>query len=203
MVIPNLFAQDYALAFTTVCTLAGVFMVSIIRRASQLRVPVRIQQWGQPFRNIILDYYEVSKDLIKSVKTHPVRSVLGLFCFGAVVYSSRQVPSESSYYAELLDWSNELSLVSETQQNKVSKSHIDKSLHLYANKRLRYVNLGLVAMVMEIPVYPECKNYHNTCVHLQPRWWTFYDRIVDIGIYREWLVIQRKMVDYDINDEYV
>ena len=177
-------------------------MVSIIRRTSQLRVPARIQQWGQPFRNIILDYYEVLQDIVKSVKTHRVRSVLGLFCFGGVVYSARQVPDEHSYYAELLDWSNELSLVNEAQQNKISKIHIDRILHLYANNRLFYVNLGLVAMVMEIPTYPECKNYHNTCKHLQPRWWTFYDRIVDVGMYRKWLVIQRKMVDYDINDEY-
>ena len=175
-------------------------MVTIIRRASRIRVPARIQQWGQPFRNIILDYYEVSQDIIKSIKTHRVRSVFGFFCFGAVVYTSRQVPNEHSYYAELLDWSNELSLVNKTEQNQVSKSHIDRTLHLYASNRLRYINLGLVAIVMEIPTYPECKNYHNTCVHLQPRWWTFYNRIVDVGMYGKWLVMQRKMIDYDINE---
>lgn len=118
------------------------------------------------------------------------------------MYTSRQVPSESSYYGELLDWSNELSLVNKLEQNKVSKSHIERIIHLYANNRLRYINLGLVAIVLEKPTYPECKNYHNTCVHLQPRWWTFYNRIVDVGIYGRWLVIQQKMVDYDINDEY-
>lgn len=186
------------------CTPVGVscLMVSIIRRASQLRVPARIQQWGQPFRNIILDYYEVSQDIVKSIKAHRIRSISGLFCLGAVIYTYRHVPSESSYYGELLDWSNELSLVNEVEQNKVSKSHINRTLHLYANGRLCYINLGLVAIVMEIPKYPECKNYHTTCVHLQPRWWTFYNRVVDIGVYRKWLVIQRKMVDYDINDEY-
>lgn len=177
-------------------------MVSIVRRASRLQVPVRIQQWGQPLRNIILDYYEVSQDIVKSIKTHRVRSVFGLFCFGGIIYSSRQVPCENSYYAELLDWSNELSLVNEAEQNQVSKSHIDRVLDLYASNRLHYINLGLVAVVMERPRYPECKSYHHICVHLQPRWWTFYNRIVDIGMYRKWLVIQRKMVDYDINDEY-
>ena len=116
------------------------------------------------------------------------------------MYSSREVPSEHSYYAELLDWSNELSLVNQMEQNQVSKSHIDRTLDLYASNRLRYINLGLVAIVMEIPTYPECKNYHNTCVHLQPRWWTFHNRIVDIGMYGRWVVIQRKMLDYDINE---
>ena len=86
------------------------------------------------------------------------------------------------------------------EQNQISKSHIDRILCLYSDKRLRYVNLGLVAIVMEIPTHPECKNYHNTCVHLQPRWWTFYERIIDVGVYGRWLVIQQKMVDYDIND---
>ena len=177
-------------------------MVSIIRRASRLRVPKRIQQWGQPFRNILLDYYEVSKDMVNNIRTHRVRSVLGFLCFGTIVYSSRQVPNECSYYGELLDWSNELSLVSEVEQNKVSKSHINRTLDLYANKRLHYVHLGLVAIVMELPTYPECKNYHYTCAYLQPRWWMFYNRIIDIGMYGKWLVIQRKMIDYDINDEY-
>lgn len=175
-------------------------MVSIIRR-TRFKLPTRIQQWGQPFRNILLDYYEVSQDIIKSIKTHRVRSAFSLFCFGGVVYSFKQVPDEFSYYGELLDWSNELSLVNEMEQNRVSKSHIDGVLDLYSNQRLRYVNLGLVAIVMEIPSYPECKNYHNTCSHLQPRWWTFYKRIIDVGIYGRWIVIQRKMVDYDINDE--
>ena len=175
-------------------------MVSIIRGASRFRVPARVQQWGQPLRNIVLDYYEVSLDIVKTIKTHRVRSILGFFCFGAVVHSFRQVPSECSYYGELLEWSNELSLVNEKEQNQVSKSHIDRTLRLYASNRLRYVHLGLVAIVMETPTYPDCKNYHCTCVHLQPRWWTFYERIIDIGMYRRWMVIQRKMEDYDVNE---
>ena len=163
-------------------------------------MPARIQQWGQPFRNIILDYYEVSLDIVKTIKTHRIRSVFGFFCTGAVVYSFRQVPSEYNYYGELLEWSNELSLVNEKEQNQVSKSHIDRTLRLYASNRLHYVHLGLVAIVMETPTYPDCKNYHSTCVHLQPRWWTFYERIIDIGVYRKWIVIQQKMKDYDINE---
>ena len=166
----------------------------------RLRVPARVQQWGQPFRNILLDYYEVFTDIIKSAREHRLRSTVGLIGAGAAVYSSKQVPDEISFHTELLDSANELSLVTETEQNRTSKAHIERTLDLYSHKRLKYVSLGLVAVIMELPAYPDLKNYQQTCTHLQPRWWTFYQRIVDFGMYGRWVVLQHKMIDYDIND---
>jgi len=167
---------------------------------TRLSVPARVRQWGQPFRNIALDYYEVFTDLIKSAREHRLRSVVGLLGAGVVVYLSKQVPDELNFHAELLDSANELSLVTETEQNRTSKAHIERTLDLYSHKKLKYVYLGLLAVMMESPAYPDLKIYQHTCTHLQPRWWTFYQRIVDIGVCGRWVVLQRKMVDYDIND---
>jgi len=167
---------------------------------TRLRVPARVQQWGQPFRNIMLDYYEVFTDIIKSAREHRFRSIVGLIGVGAAVYSNKKVPDELNFQAELLDSANELSLVTETEQNRISKAYVERTLDLYSHKRLKYVNLGLVALIMELPAYPDLKSYQQTCTHLQPRWWTFYQRIIDIGVYGRWVVLQRKMIDYDIND---
>ena len=167
---------------------------------TKLRVPARVQQWGQPFRNIILDYYEVFTDIFKSARERRLRSMVGLIGAGAVVYLTKKVPDELSFHAELLDSANELSLVNETEQNRISKAYIEKTLDLYSHKRLKYVSLGVVAVILELPAYPDLKSYQQTCTHLQPRWWTFYQRIIDVGVYGRWVVLQQKMIDYDIND---
>ena len=75
---------------------------------------------------------EVFTDIIKSAREHCLRSIVELIGAGAAVYSSKQVPDELSFHTELLDSANELSLVTETEQNRTSKAHT-RTLDLYSH----------------------------------------------------------------------
>ena len=160
----------------------------------------RASSWGQPLKNIITDYVEVSKDIATGLKKSPVKSSLWLVLGGFITAFYKKCPNLSCYRSDVIEYCNELGLCAEGARSGQAKSYVDRVSTLLHDDQVQYVSLGVVAIVMQRPSSPRCKNYHETCPHLRPRIWRLHDRVLDIGVWNQWVYLERNMLNFDINE---
>ena len=160
----------------------------------------RVSKWGHPLKAILLDYIEVTKDLLIEARQRPLKTVVYLFTGSLVVTTWRKRPNYASYLKEVMEYSNEMGMCNESLINPQAKRYIDNVIMLNADGRLRYVNLGLCGIVIRRSYSPYCANYAETCEYLQPRIWKTFERIVDIGVWGRWVQLEKRMVDFDVNE---
>lgn len=146
------------------------------------------------------DYVDASKDIMIGLKRRPLRSIFLLVSGGIAISCHKMCPSLNSYKNEVIYYSNELGLCAENARNNESKMYIDQISTLLSDGCIQFVNLGIFSLMVERPRSLQCQNYHTTCKHLKPRIWTYYSRIIDIGVLDMWLLLSKKMADFDINE---
>lgn len=161
----------------------------------------RVSKWGHPLKAILLDYIEVTKDLLVEAKQRPLKTVIYLVTGSLIVTTWRRRPSYESYLKEVMEYSNEMGMCNESLLNPQAKKYIDRVIMLKADGYLRYVNLGLVGIVVRRNYSPNCANYAETCEYLQPRIWRTFERIIDVGVWGRWVQLDKRMVDFDVNEE--
>lgn len=160
-----------------------------------------VARLGQPLKVILTDYVEVTKDIFKGARRRPLKAALYLSSMAAFTLAWKKRPDYASYVDDVLNYSNELGMCSEAVRKPSAKQYIDTVAQLHEEGSLRYVNLGIVGVVLRRDHCPSCSNYHVTCKHLQPRWWTIGERVVDVGFWGTWRTLEQEMIDFDINDE--
>lgn len=154
---------------------------------------------GTPLINVYRDYKEVFTGLARGCYDRPSRPlVLGIIT-GTIGYIWYQNPDEKSFNTELQQCSNAISLLSRLTRNPSSELHVDRLLHLRNEDLLTYVSFGLFSLIIRRNTNDICNNYDYTCQHLQPGFWTYYDKIEDVGLFKKWLILDKKMIDYDVN----
>lgn len=150
-------------------------------------------------RSMINDYHEVFKETAISLRRKPPRAV-ALFLMstgGAYLWSTN--PTHATYYDEILQYSNEISQCSIYTRNEGAQDYVGHVIYLNCNSSLKYINLGFLSIMVELPHSRDCANYLETCKELQPRWWRY--RILDVGVANKWRLLEREMVDFDVNKE--
>ena len=161
----------------------------------------RLERWSRPLRNIFTDYVAVATDLVQSAKKKPIKFIIictiGTTC--AVMW--RKIPDMDVYRDEVVQYSNELSQCSELTRNPRSQLYIEKLLLLDCSGSLRYINLGLCSVILERPNYKDCYNFTEVCPHLQPQWWTTHRRLIDVGFWNKWWLLEQNMTDFDVNED--
>ncbi len=177
-----------------------IILLCIIGMAYRNSLVLRAKRWGNPLRNIIVDYIEVSKDIVLGMKKSPVKGIMWLLLGGVIHTSYRKCPDFSSYQNEMVEYCNEFGLCAKTSVNLQKKNYIDDlSTQLY-DGCIEYVNLGVLSLIIRRSQSTHCYNYHARCKHLKPRVWKLYHSIVDVGFWNQWLVLRRTMIDFDINE---
>ena len=157
-------------------------------------------KWGQPLKNILSDYVEVSKDVAKDARSYPLK-YLTLGMFGCVITCvCRRCPNLKDYHSEIIEYSNEIGLCADTTRNSRSKGHVDDMSMLLADRYLQCINFGIFSVIIRRPSSAQCRNYHQVCAHLHPRVWTFHERVVDVGVWGQWLFLDKIMKDFDVNE---
>lgn len=160
----------------------------------------KASKWGQPLKSIMLDYVEVSKDAATELKKNPVKSMVWLVFGGIVTACYKKCPNLSCYENDIIEYSNEIGLCAETTRNYQTMVYIDRISTLLNDGSIQFVNLGIFSLIIKRPQSAKCCNYHETCTHLQPRVWTFHHRLIDIGMWNQWLILKKTMVDFDVNE---
>lgn len=164
---------------------------SLVRKAAK---------WGQPLKNIISDYVEVSKDVAKDARTSPLKYLTLCLLGGVITLFNRKCPNLKDYHSEIIDYSNEIGLCADATRNLKSKVHIDNMSTLLADKYLQCFSFGVFSVIIRRHSSAHCHNYHQICGHLQPRLWTLHERVVDIGVWGQWLLLDKVMKDFDVNE---
>lgn len=160
-----------------------------------------LSKMGQPLRALLSDYADVFKDLFSSCLNRPVKTLVYLSVAGGLSLGCVNRPDMRAYVNDVLEYSNELSMCSAAIRSPKAKRYIDSLITMETDGYLQCVNVGIASLIIRKHHSTYCSNYHKTCPSLQPRSWTVHERVVDIGVWGQWLLLETEMKDYDINSE--
>ncbi|XP_076307965.1 mitochondrial import inner membrane translocase subunit Tim29 isoform X1 [Tachypleus tridentatus] len=190
--------------------LKGRFQDSISRlkvyREEKLRLPQklkggRVEKWAGFWKSLGEDYRTVAFETWEESKAKPKKTVLVLSALGMLVYAIQTNPDETSFQNSLILCRNELSLVSDSTRNPRSDGHMQYLLNCYNQGLLHRASCGPFSVIWVDDYHPDCSLYDARCSYLKPRYLTFYERIVDVGIFGTWWNLRKMMIDYDVNPE--
>ncbi|XP_072255674.1 mitochondrial import inner membrane translocase subunit Tim29 [Pyxicephalus adspersus] len=152
-------------------------------------------------KSLLHDYREACKDIVVGAKERPGKAAFYISLLAGIGVCSSKAPTEDSFQSSLLEASSDLLLLSPWTRNGKSDQHIQRLMELGNEGRLRYINFTIFSLMYEAPYDGECDLYSTQCSHLKPRWTEFPNRVLDVGFFGRWWLLQNKMNDFDINEE--
>lgn len=155
---------------------------------------------GRSAYNLYFDYKTVFKDSITYAKEKPLRTVLSLAGVGAACFIYQNNPDEQSFADALMESSNELLQLANLIRNPSSDHCVQQLWKLHCEGRLKRQSLGLFSVVFEQNLSSDCDLYEKHCSYVQPRWKHLWSRVVDIGFMGHWFLLEKAMVNYDVNE---
>ncbi|XP_058839185.1 mitochondrial import inner membrane translocase subunit Tim29-like [Topomyia yanbarensis] len=159
------------------------------------------EKWAKYWKNLFIDYKEVVIDTGRTMHQRPVRSGIYLTLLGSGYYCCANNPDESDFLQRFRNCENELSLVHTICQNPETVAHILFLQRAFNEGIIRRISLGVVSFIWLDNFDRGVAIYKAICPYLQPRYLTFWERIIDVGFNNEWWMLKKKMVDYDVNEE--
>ena len=159
----------------------------------------RLERWSRPLRNAFNDYVYVAKDVGVYIKTHPFKFSIMCVAASALAVLWVKNPDINEYREEILCYSNEISQCSEQTRNPDAHKYITNLINMHCTGLLQHVNLGFLTLVLKRPNYRDCLSYPQRCSYLQPKWWEYHNRILDVGFWGQWWALKKRMIDFDIN----
>ena len=141
------------------------------------------------------------EDAATSLRKRPLRLLSLVVGVVGTTAMWRKNPKMDTYLEEIHAYCNELTQCSELTTNPVAKAYIERLLLANCHGNLSYINLGILSILVEKRKNDDCSNFNVTCHHLQPRWWAFHHSIVDIGVWGKWRILEREMVNFDVNED--
>lgn len=158
-----------------------------------------VEKWAIYWRQLAIDYKEMVLDTGKWMKEHPKRTTIYTI-FGSGTYVlSKANPSLADFQTQFYKARDELILVSEELQNPVSKTHIRDIDRWYNSGQIRRLSIGIMSFIWLADYDKETALYKAQCEYLKPKYSTFHERIIDVGFWNKFWVLEDKMRDYDVN----
>jgi hypothetical protein len=151
------------------------------------------------FRNLYKDYRDVYFDTIADAKARPGKAGFYLCLLGGVIYCIWTAPNEQHYFQSFVESRESLDLVAPGIRNPDSEAFVNEVSKLWMKGLLRHQSLGLFSIVWRHNEDPALGLYSAQCEYLKPLYSEMWDRLVDVGIGGRWLILEKKMVEYDIN----
>ncbi|XP_064476367.1 mitochondrial import inner membrane translocase subunit Tim29-like [Ornithodoros turicata] len=159
----------------------------------------RLEKFSLYWKSLGEDYNAAVKDIIDDAKKRPMKAAFLMSGLALLGYAVKSNPNEHSFMNQVATASNDLLLLSDNNRNPKSDTHI-RHLEWCINKKLlRTSNLIVATVIWEADYDSECDTFAAHCSYLQPRYLTFHERVLDIGIMGFWLNLMSKMRDFDVN----
>ena len=156
---------------------------------------------GNYFKRILTDYGDVAKETLQDMKARPIKSSVILSLLGATGTLVKTNPDEVSYREHLRKYANEMLLISDAIRNKTANEHLLFVTQSYNEGRIRRMNLGVCSIMWFDNYDKDLSLFKAQCKHLRSGWLEMADRTVDVGVFGHWLILENKMIDYDINTD--
>lgn len=91
--------------------------------------------------------------------------------------------------------------VSENIRNEESVKHIELVERFFNEGILRRMNFGIFSIIWLDNYDRDCFLYKAVCPYIRLHFLEFFERIIDIGVLDRWWIMEKKMMNYDINDK--
>lgn len=127
---------------------------------------------------------------------HFIFYIVGL---GALFAAVKTNPDEQSFYDSLIKCITCLSMIGDPIRNPTSEQHIQFLTRCHNQGLLRKTDLIFFTLMWVADHSNDCAIYASQCKYLQPKYITFHERIIDVGVFGTWWNMKRKMIDFDIN----
>jgi len=167
---------------------------------SQRFTGILFEKWLKYWRNVYTDYKGVVVDIHKECKSHPIKAFTYFTAAGCVYYGTLHNPSEIMFREQLISNTSKLVMVGKEVRNPVSAYYLKWLQQNYNEGIIRRLNFGIISILWLDNYSYDCALYKATCSHLKPQYWTFNQRIIDIGFLDNWWILTNYMKNYDVND---
>ncbi|KAL7861181.1 hypothetical protein AOLI_G00175300 [Acnodon oligacanthus] len=152
-------------------------------------------------RSLLGDYKEACREVFVGARDRPVKASVYVALVGGMYACYRTNPDDTSFQTDLLETSNKLALLSPWIRSGTSDGHVQNLVKLRDQGRLRHLSLGLASLTYVVDFDNECSLYEAQCPALSVPWAELPKRVLDVGFAGRWWVLDRKMKDYDINED--
>ena len=158
-----------------------------------------IEKWTKYWKQVVKDYIDVTKDIVKSAQDRPRRAMVLYGSGGFALYCITVNPTYQDYLAQLRNYQCEMTFVAEPVRSPTAVKYLQFLESNHNEGRLRRMSLGVFSIMWIADYNKDLNLYKAICKYLGPEILTFHTRIVDFGILEKWWIMDRKMVDYDVN----
>ena len=116
-----------------------------------------------------------------------------------MTYCIHKNPDERIFRDQFLLHANEMNMVGEDVRNPEAVRHLDFLEKCYNAGMIRTLNLMFFSFIWLSDFDKASGLYNAHCTYLEPKYFTFYKRIIDVGFLGHWWMLHRAMKDYDVN----
>uniref|UniRef100_A0A0K8SP00 Mitochondrial import inner membrane translocase subunit Tim29 n=1 Tax=Lygus hesperus TaxID=30085 RepID=A0A0K8SP00_LYGHE len=160
-----------------------------------------VERWAEYWQAVSKDYKDVLVDAVKDVRDKPAKGALLATLFGVSYYCAKRNPDEASFRDTLLTCSNDFIFVGPPIRNPETTRHLSTLEQYYNEGVIQRFSFGVFSIMWVDNYRDSVGAYKATCQYLTPEWLKFRKRIVDVGFLNRWWILEKKMVDCDINPE--
>ncbi len=165
---------------------------------AQSRVTLK-EKWNIFWKNLYVDYKDVAVETWNGSKAKPMKASFYLSLTGGIFYLWCTNPTEHSYMGELTRTDTEVSFVSPAIRNPYAENYDHVLMKQKIKGELRYSNFEIFSVVWRHDSDKKVGLFQATCKYLKPLWSEVRERFVDIGFAGKWWMLERNMIDFDVN----
>ncbi|KAL0268400.1 UNVERIFIED_CONTAM: hypothetical protein PYX00_010357 [Menopon gallinae] len=158
-----------------------------------------IEKWYKYWEGLIQDYTEVFKDTVEDAYRKPWKTMLLGGVGGFFTYALYNNPDEIDYKNQLIEYQNSFGLVGKPVRNPAADIYLKYLNNCFNYGLIRRFSFGLFSVIWLDNYDAGVGLYKAQCSYLKPQIWNFHERIIDIGFLKKFWLMEKKMMDYDVN----
>jgi hypothetical protein len=176
-------------------------MALLVKLNTQLiRRPAKfVYQYAKQFT---LDYRDALIESGKKMVKHPIKTIFYSSTAYLLFYAYHTMPSFNSYKNDLIAFQHQELLTSSLIRHRKIEIYLDTIEQLLARDQIHFVDCYLFSLIIYRSQHRSKDNsykfYENTCSYLHLK---RNARIIDIGIFNRWLILNRQLRQADIFDD--
>ncbi|KAI5651387.1 translocase of the inner mitochondrial membrane 29 domain-containing protein [Phthorimaea operculella] len=159
-----------------------------------------IEKWADYWKNMYIDYRQMLQDLRTDIQDDPRKAMLWATGLGTAYLLAKNNPNELDFRDSLKRAENEIFFCSDSCRNPKSLEHVRNIESYYNQGTIHYKSFGIASVMYTTDITERCDLYKKQCSYLQPSYFSFPSRVVDVGIMGRWWNIFIKTTNYDVSD---
>lgn len=162
----------------------------------------RIERMVNYGHNVLIDYKQAFRDIYTDSLANKPKASTYLGLIAVLTYLYKTNPHPNSFKNEVVNYQNLMAIIGEPIRNVECYSYLHELNNLENERRLQRINLLFLTVLVRREFSANLSVYEANCKYLQPSYLDYVtSRIVDIGIADKWLLLDRKLKDFDINPD--